>query len=87
MSKSGLPLGGQAAIVTGSSRNIGRASALALAADGASRVINARNDNEGADAVVAEIDPKPIDFLHSHAPSSRVCADGGERRRSCPASQ
>ena len=32
MSSSSLPLGGQAAIVTGSSRNIGRAIALALAA-------------------------------------------------------
>ena len=56
MSDSGLPLGGQTAIVTGSSRNIGRAIALALAADGAAVVINARNDEEGADAVVAEIE-------------------------------
>ena len=56
MSNSSLPLGGQVAIVTGSSRNIGRAIALALAADGASLVINARNDDEGADAVVAEIE-------------------------------
>ena len=56
MRDSGLPLGGQTAIVTGSSRNIGRAIALALAADGAAVVINARNDEEGADAVVAEIE-------------------------------
>ncbi|MCH8918991.1 MAG: SDR family oxidoreductase [Proteobacteria bacterium] len=56
MTHSGLPLGGQTAIVTGSSRNIGRAIALALAADGACVVINARNDEEGADAVVAEIE-------------------------------
>ena len=55
MGYSNLPLDGQAAIVTGSSRNIGRAIALALAADGASLVINAREDHEGADAVVAEI--------------------------------
>ncbi len=38
MSSSSLPLGGQAAIVTGSSRNIGRAIALALASDGAGGV-------------------------------------------------
>ncbi len=38
MSSSSLPLGGQAAIVTGSSRNIGRAIALALASDGAAAV-------------------------------------------------
>ena len=55
MSSSSLPLGGQAAIVTGSSRNVGRAIALALAADGAAVVVNARADDEGADAVVAEI--------------------------------
>ncbi|MCH8098630.1 MAG: SDR family oxidoreductase [Proteobacteria bacterium] len=56
MTHSSLPLGGRTAIVTGSSRNIGRAIALALAADGACVVINARNDEEGADAVVAEIE-------------------------------
>ena len=56
MGHSSLPLGGQAAIVTGSSRNIGRAIALALAADGASVVINARADEDGADAVLAEIE-------------------------------
>ena len=56
MSDSSLPLDGQTAIVTGSSRNIGRAIALVLAADGACVVINARNDEAGADAVVAEIE-------------------------------
>ena len=56
MSSSSLPLDGQAAIVTGSSRNVGRAIALALAADGAAIVVNAMNDNEGATAVVAEIE-------------------------------
>ena len=56
MSSSSLPLDGQAAIVTGSSRNVGRAIALALAADGAAVVVNARSDEDGATAVVAEIE-------------------------------
>ena len=56
MSNSSLPLDGQTAIVTGSSRNVGRAIAMGLAADGASVVVNARDDDDGATAVVAEID-------------------------------
>ena len=56
MSITKLPLTGKNAVITGSSRNIGRAIALALAADGASIVINARTDNDGALAVVAEIE-------------------------------
>ena len=49
------PLGGKVAIVTGSARNIGRATALALARDGASVVINALQDSEAAKDVVFEI--------------------------------
>ncbi len=48
-------LDGKVAIVTGSARNIGRATALALAADGASVVINALQDNAAAEKVVREI--------------------------------
>ena len=55
MNNSNLPLAGQTAIVTGSSRNVGRAIAVGLAADGASVVVNARDDDDGATAVVAEI--------------------------------
>ena len=45
----------QVAIVTGASRGIGRAVALALAAEGASVVVNYANSSQAADAVVAEI--------------------------------
>ena len=48
-------LAGKVAIVTGSARNIGRATAMALAADGCAVVINAVQDQDAADAVAAEI--------------------------------
>ncbi len=49
-------LKGAAAIVTGSSRNIGRAIALALAQAGAAVLINARTSADAAKAVVGEIE-------------------------------
>jgi 3-oxoacyl-[acyl-carrier protein] reductase len=48
-------LSGQAAVVTGSSRGIGRAIALALGADGANVVVNCRANLEAAQAVAEEI--------------------------------
>src|SRR5882757_4584320 len=50
-------LAGKVAIVTGAGRNIGRAIALALAADGASIVVNARSNRAEADTVAREIEP------------------------------
>lgn len=49
-------LQGNVAIVTGGSRGIGRATALALAAEGAKVVVNYASSRESADRVVAEIE-------------------------------
>ena len=50
------PLAGRVAIVTGSARNIGRATALCLARDGAAIMVHARSDREGAEETKALVE-------------------------------
>jgi len=49
------PLAGRAALITGSSRNIGRATALALAGDGADILIHGQADAEAAEQTAQDI--------------------------------
>ncbi len=51
-----MTLAGRTALVTGGGRGIGKAIALALAADGADVAINYRRDDASAEATVAEIE-------------------------------
>jgi len=56
MAQSDRPLDGKVALITGSVRRIGRATALALASQGAAIVVNTRSAREEAEAVAAEIE-------------------------------
>ena len=49
-----MKLQGKTALVTGSGRNIGRATVLAMAAEGANVVVNARTNQAEADSVATE---------------------------------
>ncbi len=65
-------LEGKVALVTGSGRNIGRATVLRLAEEGAHVVVNARSNQAEADAVVREAQARGVKAL-------AVLADMGRR--------
>ena len=50
-----MPLKGKTALITGSGRNIGRATALMLAKEGVNVVVNARSNQAEVDAVADEV--------------------------------
>src|SRR5207244_6559223 len=56
-------LEGKVALVTGSGRNIGRATVLKLASEGAHVVVNARSNQAEADAVVREAQARGVKAL------------------------
>src|SRR2546425_12137963 len=67
-------LDGKIALVTGSGRNIGRATVLKLASEGAHVVVNARTNQAEADAVVREAQARGVKAIS-------VIADRSEERR------
>ncbi len=56
-------LDGKVALITGSGRNIGRATALKLAGEGAHVVVNARSNEAEAEAVVREARAKGVEAI------------------------
>jgi 3-oxoacyl-[acyl-carrier protein] reductase len=61
-----MPMGkldGKVALITGSGRNIGRATALKLAGEGAHIVVNARGNEAEAEAVAREVREKGVKAL------------------------
>src|SRR5690348_1104332 len=56
-------LDGKVALVTGSGRNIGRATALRLADEGAHVIVNARTNQGEADAVAEEVRARGVKAL------------------------
>ena len=75
-------LDGKVALITGSGRNIGRATALKLAGEGAHIVVNARANEAEAEAVAREVREngvKALAVLADVAKKEQVDGAGGAR--------
>jgi 3-oxoacyl-[acyl-carrier protein] reductase len=70
-------LEGKVALVTGSGRNIGRATVLKLAGEGANVVVNARSNQQEAETVAREARDLGVKAV-------AVLADLGKKQRSRP---
>jgi len=83
-----MKLEGKTALITGASRNIGRAIALAFAAEGADLVLNTRANGEELDAVVAECRKAGVRVVRVLAdvadPAAVDTMVAGRRRSSAP---
>ena len=56
-------LDGRVALITGSGRNIGRATALMMASEGANIVVNARSNRAEAEATAAAVEELGVKAL------------------------
>lgn len=65
-------LDGKVALITGSGRNIGRATALRLADEGAHVIVNARSNQAEADAVAEEVRSRSVKALSVLADVSQL---------------
>ena len=72
-------LEGRVAIVTGSARNIGRATARMLAGEGAAVVIHARQDKAGVDEAVQLLTAEGANFrvIEFHGETVRAMSTSG----------
>ena len=75
-------LEGKVALVTGSGRNIGRATVLKLAGEGAHVVVNARSNQGEADAVAREARERGVKALSSPTSPSKIRSTRWWRGRS-----
>ena len=87
MDYSGSRLRGKTALITGASRNIGRAIALAFAAEGADLVLNTRANQDELEAVAAECRKAGVRVVAALGDVADAAADECDGRiRHCSAS-